>query len=730
MTTKGIEGHPQMHGTRPLVVCDEEGRYRVHEATAEWLETVHDSFAVLSCAGKFRTGKSFLLNKLVNMPAKSGFGVGETVQACTRGIWASSMFMKDTNGADVLVLDTEGIDAMDASTDHDVRIVAIAVLISTAFVYNSNSHLDESAIQALSLMTRVAAAISEDAAKPMLYWVLRDFALKLVDASGAPMTNKEYLEQALSPPEATGRCETRSAIKHIFPERHLVTLPRPHKAGSNTLQTACNPTFERSIELLRKHICANVPSLAADGIPVSGKMFVAKLRSVVARINESSDVLPDFSDSWTLLAKVQHAEQEVWLRSALAACVVDECPVASPDDVTSWIREQCTLLIKESRFLEPGPDLGALCHRLSEEAFMTAKSNGKVRDVETIAAAAVSELTTFIANCDDARIVRDAIVSALSSHKGCLPVYDALVKRLFPVLLDVIAKVPLKDPVRPPDIDPAEFERLQRELADARELLSARVDLSMARVDLEDACVGTDDVSHFAEGCDEECRRCLSHEAQITDLETQLRHTNEHLAREKRKLEECEQREESCTRHLRDSLEKLQDETYVQLQTSQMQLNAAQAAEVSERECKLAIQKETERVASILTATQDKLSETYSEHLRELHVRECEYVAKVKEHMVAESKYDVVCAENRALKRRLDELYDENGIMKRLKQDHWTLQLECSRMDVLCDASARELRLLKSEHETLLQKNHKVTVELSKLQASLPLQTFRKHVDG
>jgi hypothetical protein len=37
-------------------------------------------------AGLYRTGKSYLLNRmLLNRP--SGFGVGPTVNACTKGLW-------------------------------------------------------------------------------------------------------------------------------------------------------------------------------------------------------------------------------------------------------------------------------------------------------------------------------------------------------------------------------------------------------------------------------------------------------------------------------------------------------------------------------------------------------------------------------------------------------------------------------------------------------------------
>ena len=135
--------------------------------------------AVLAVAGMYRTGKSFLLNQLVDAPR---FRVGNTTESCTRGIWLCKRFLEGANGGPrVLVLDTEGIDALDVESTHDVRIFALAVLLSSSFAFNSMSHLDEAAVQTLSLMTRVAESVSTEHHAPSLYWVLRDFALQLVD---------------------------------------------------------------------------------------------------------------------------------------------------------------------------------------------------------------------------------------------------------------------------------------------------------------------------------------------------------------------------------------------------------------------------------------------------------------------------------------------------------------------------------------------------------------------
>lgn len=67
---------------------------------------------------------------------------------------------------------------------------------------------------------------------PSFLWVLRDFALRLVDADGNKITPKQYLEGALR--EQKGCSEAvesknrlRRLLTHFFQERDCCTLIRP-----------------------------------------------------------------------------------------------------------------------------------------------------------------------------------------------------------------------------------------------------------------------------------------------------------------------------------------------------------------------------------------------------------------------------------------------------------------------------------------------------------------------
>jgi len=49
------------------------------------LRGMRDKIGVIAVAGKYRTGKSFLLNRIIlNKTDQSGFGVGPTINPCTK----------------------------------------------------------------------------------------------------------------------------------------------------------------------------------------------------------------------------------------------------------------------------------------------------------------------------------------------------------------------------------------------------------------------------------------------------------------------------------------------------------------------------------------------------------------------------------------------------------------------------------------------------------------------
>ena len=208
----------------PLVTVNAEEKFEINQQAIEMLSHIKGPIGVISVAGMYRTGKSYLLNRVL-LNRQKGFGVGPSINPCTKGIWIWGAplagFSDQGEPLNVLVVDSEGLGGIDEDNNHDMRIFSLALLISSYFVYNSMGAIDESAIQSLSLVVNltkhIRTSIDRDSKNqaenepdfvtthaelesvmPHFMWVVRDFSLQLEDPEGNEITPSEYLEMALN----------------------------------------------------------------------------------------------------------------------------------------------------------------------------------------------------------------------------------------------------------------------------------------------------------------------------------------------------------------------------------------------------------------------------------------------------------------------------------------------------------------------------------------------------
>jgi hypothetical protein len=182
-----------------------------------------------------------LLNKIIlqNEGNQVGFGVGPTINPCTKGLWVWSkpiITKYKEKDLKVLVIDSEGIGALNEDANHDTRIFLLALLLSSYFIYNSMGTIDETALQNISVIVNLSKEIqikerelttdTDEIPKyfPSFLWVVRDFTLRLVNNIGDQINSKEYLEKALELQKGASdaienKNKIRRMIKHFFNDR-------------------------------------------------------------------------------------------------------------------------------------------------------------------------------------------------------------------------------------------------------------------------------------------------------------------------------------------------------------------------------------------------------------------------------------------------------------------------------------------------------------------------------
>ena len=309
----------------PLVLF-EKGKFIIPNEAKQLLnQPSFKHIGIISLVGKYRTGKSFLLNRvLLNRQKNSGFGVGPTFRPCTKGIWIWSepLFISNNQSKKpfpCFLIDTEGLGAYIEEINHDTKIFLIAILISSLFIYNSFGAIDEISLTTLSLVLNLGETIKikslshkdteEELAEyfPSLLWLLRDFSLKLEDINGNAITEKEYLEKALE--NVNGDDEiineknrVRKLIRTYFPERDCFTMVRPVE-NEKDLQNLeylsdqeLRAVFLEQAQIFRDKIMNITTPKTFHKKLLSGAMLLELIENILDTINSGS--IPIIENSW------------------------------------------------------------------------------------------------------------------------------------------------------------------------------------------------------------------------------------------------------------------------------------------------------------------------------------------------------------------------------------------------------------------------------------------------
>mmetsp|Transcript_13568 Transcript_13568/g.26166 ORF Transcript_13568/g.26166 Transcript_13568/m.26166 type:complete len:919 (-) Transcript_13568:61-2817(-) len=284
-------------------------------------------------AGLYRSGKSFLLNQLldalnnedetkntsnetggrsqdhansngVDKGSNSGFPVGNTTESCTRGIWMCVV-------NDWIVLDSEGLASLDQDETHDTKIFCLGLLLSSYFLYNSTGVIDESALDRLYMVGKLAQRISKSNKIGFsLCWVLRDFALSLEKFNN---DSNAYFEDSLQErgrrPEQDAQ---RAELRRIFRNRQCRTLVRPVwderdlQRLAELGQDKLRPEFVQQLNDLVHLIREKTKPKSLSGQSLDGPMLGKFLEACLTALNDGA--VPDIKKTFEYVAEQTYSE--------------------------------------------------------------------------------------------------------------------------------------------------------------------------------------------------------------------------------------------------------------------------------------------------------------------------------------------------------------------------------------------------------------------------------------
>ncbi|XP_059121025.1 guanylate-binding protein 1-like [Peromyscus eremicus] len=321
----------KVHMPEPLCLIENvKGQLRPNQKALEILSAITQPVVVVAIVGLYRTGKSYLMNKLAGK--NTGFSLGSTVQAHTKGIWMWCVPHPHKKDHMLVLLDTEGLgDVEKGDNQNDCWIFALAILLSSTFVYNSMGAINQQAMDQLHYVTELTDRIrarsssdqedeGEDSAEfvsffPDFVWSLRDMTLKM-EVDGVHVTADEYLENSLKLKEGT--CKEvekynlpRLCIRKFFPKKKCFTFYPPTEWKKlSQLETLQENEIESDFLKQVAEFCLYIfnhckAKTLPGGIPVNGPRLESLVLTYVEAI--CSGDMPCMENAVLALAKIENS---------------------------------------------------------------------------------------------------------------------------------------------------------------------------------------------------------------------------------------------------------------------------------------------------------------------------------------------------------------------------------------------------------------------------------------
>ncbi|KAL1268758.1 hypothetical protein QQF64_034121 [Cirrhinus molitorella] len=308
-----------------LIETASDGKLFVQQSAMQLLEQIQQPVVVVAVVGLYRTGKSYLMNRLAGK--QTGFALGSTIESKTKGIWMWCVPHPTKAGTTLVLLDTEGLGDVDkGDSKHDTKIFSLSVLLSSTLVLNSQGTIDNRAIEELQYVTELTEYIKikssdedeEDAEFvkffPSFIWAVRDFTLEQ-KINGQHVTEDQYLEFALKLKPGASRTVNefnlpRQCIRNYFPSRKCFTFPFPtnpeNVSSLESLDPAdLSPDFQEVTERFCKFVFdkSEVKKLK-DGYTVTGRVLGHFAKTYVDTI--SSGKVPFLENAVIAMAMIEN----------------------------------------------------------------------------------------------------------------------------------------------------------------------------------------------------------------------------------------------------------------------------------------------------------------------------------------------------------------------------------------------------------------------------------------
>ncbi|XP_005104155.1 atlastin isoform X2 [Aplysia californica] len=316
-----------------IVVATDNHQFELDEEALEQILLRSDvkdkNVAIVSVAGSFRKGKSFLLDFFLrylsaggapdwlgdeNAPLE-GFSWRGGSERDTTGIlmWSEPFIVKTRDGEEIvlLLMDTQGAFDSESTVKDCATIFALSTMISSVQVFNLTQNIQEDDLQHLQLFTeygRLALEANDNISKPFqaLQFLVRDWSFPYEApygaAGGRQILEKRLLVSDKQHPELQ---QIRRHISSCFDKISCYLLPHPG------LRVATNPYFDGRLKEIEHDFLEQLQILTP--------MLLAKENVVLKEMNGQKVQCKEMLEYFKAYIKIYQGEELPEPKSMLQA---------------------------------------------------------------------------------------------------------------------------------------------------------------------------------------------------------------------------------------------------------------------------------------------------------------------------------------------------------------------------------------------------------------------------
>ena len=123
--------------------------YTINEEAIQFLNSIKGPVSVVTIAGEYRSGKSYLAGTLIGH--NGAFKMGDSYKGVTKGFWIYDKAIQIPNSTgeiiNVIFIDSEGLADTTNKKDKDLKAYMLTLLMSSHVILNYSKYIDRPMVE-------------------------------------------------------------------------------------------------------------------------------------------------------------------------------------------------------------------------------------------------------------------------------------------------------------------------------------------------------------------------------------------------------------------------------------------------------------------------------------------------------------------------------------------------------------------------------------------------------